>query len=175
MTTSAPIPAAEEAFPMANPSDTAPKAPPAQVPPQAQAAAASTLRAQVAENPLLSFFGLLVIALLAAAIASPSIRINDTNHRIDRLDARMTAGFDAVYTRFDDLKDDIDARFDDIDARFEQVDARFEQVDARFDELDLKLTALIAKLNATDDVNAAIDGHLRSPAGPSPAEADADR
>ena len=239
MTASAPIPTAEEAIPMANPSDTAPEAPHTQAPQQGRTAVASTLRTQVAENPLLSFFGLLIIALLAAAIAGPNIRINDTNERIDRLDARMAAGFDKiddrfddvytrfdqidarfddvytrfdqidarfddvytrfdqidarfddVYTRFDQIDarfddvharfDQIDARFDDVHARFDQIDARFDdvharfdQIDARFDELDLKLTALIAMLNATDDVNAAVDGNLRNRAGPSPADADA--
>ena len=157
MTASAPIPTAEKAIPMANPPDTAPEAPSTQAPPQARTAAASRLRTQVAENPLLSFFGLLIIALLAAAIAGPNIRINDTNERIDRLEARMAAGFD------------------DVDDRFNDVDARFNEVDARFDELDLKLTALIATLNATDDVNAAVDGYVRSPAGSGPSNADASR
>ena len=45
-----------------------------------------------------------------------------------------------------------------------QVDAKFEDIDARLDGLDLKLTALIAKLDATDDVDAAIEGRLREPA-----------
>ena len=147
MTASAPIPAAEAASHMPNPPDTTPTTPRNQVPSQVQtAAAAPTLRSQVAENPLLSFFGLMIIALLAAAIAAPNIRINDTNARIDRLDARMTA------------------RFDKVDAEFEDVDANFEDIDARLDGLDLKLTALIAKLDATDVVDAAIEGRLREPA-----------
>ena len=73
MTTSAPIPAAEAASPMVNPSDTAPEAAIDQA--QARAGAATvvrpSLRAQVAENPLLSFFGLVIVALLTAATVSP--------------------------------------------------------------------------------------------------------
>ena len=118
--------------------------------PQA-ATATPTIRSQVAENPLMSFFGLLIVALLAAAIAAPNIRINDTNRRIDRLEDRMEAGFAAV-----------DARFSEIDARFDEVDARFDElekaVDARFDAIELKLAVLIAGLGFTDDVNAAIEG-----------------
>lgn len=140
MTASAPIPAAESVPHMPNPTDTTPTTPRNQLPSQVQTAAAPpTLRSQVAENPLLSFFGLMIIALLAAAIAAPNIRINDTNARIDRLDTRITA-------------------------RFDKVDAEFEDIDARLDGLDLKLTALIAKLDATDDVDAAIEGRLREPA-----------
>ena len=153
MTASAPIPA-EAAPRMANP-PTAPQAPDAEAPSQARTAASRpTLRSQVAENPLLSFFGLLIVALLAAAIAGPQIRINDTNDRIDRLEARMTAEFEKI-----------DKRFEKIDARFEKIDARFDAIEARLDELDLKLTALIAALNATDGVNAAVEGRLNSPSG----------
>ena len=166
---------------MPNPLDTAPKAPSTPAPAHATAAA-PTLRSQIVENPLLSFLGLMIIALLSAAIASPHIRINDTNARIDRLDARMTAGFDKVDARFekvdarfDELEADIDARFAKVDVKFDEVDARFEEIDARFDELDLKLTALIAVLGATDEVNAIIEGRLGEPAEPAPAKAAAGR
>ena len=159
---------------MPNPPDTAPRASSTQTAAHARAAA-PTLRSQVVENPLMTFFCLMIIALLSAAIASPHIRINDTNARIDRLDVRMTAGFDKIDARFEK----VDARFEKVDARFDEleadIDARFEKVDARFDELELKLTALIAVLGATDDVNAIIEGHLGDPAEPAPAEAAAGR
>ena len=183
MTTSAPIPATQPAPRMANSPDTTTKA--------QRAASAPTLRSQVAENPLMSFFCLLIVALLAAAIASPHIRIDDTNRRLDRLDARMTAGFAAVDARFDEVEEEVDtrfdevdtrfdevdarfdevdarfatvdARFDEVDARFATVDARFDEVDARFDEIDLKLTVLIVGLGAADHVNAAIGGRLDGP------------
>ena len=94
MTTSTPLPTADAAPSMAHPSDTASEAPPAQT--RAAAAVRPSLRSQIAENPLLSFFGLLIVALLAAAIASPHIRIDDTNARIDRLEERMEARFDEL-------------------------------------------------------------------------------
>jgi hypothetical protein len=140
MTTSAPIPAAEVASRMANPSDTASDASTEQA--EARAGAVTvvrpSLRAQVAENPLLSFFGLLIVALLAAAIASPHIRIDDTNERIDRLEARVM--------------------------EFERrVDARFDKLEAAVAEIDRKLTALIAHLNATAAVDDALAGRLTGP------------
>ena len=95
MTAPAPISAAEAARHMPNPPDTAPRASSTQAAAHATAAA-PTLRSQVVENPLMTFFCLMIIALLSAAIASPHIRINDTNARIDRLDVRMTAGFDKI-------------------------------------------------------------------------------
>ncbi len=187
MTTASPIPAAEAAPRMAHPPDTAPETPPAQPQPQDRVTAAKpTLRGQVAENPLLSFFGLLIIALLAAAVAAPNIRINDTNRRIDRLEDTMTARFAAVDARFDkietkidtetaalDAKIDakiaqldakIDAKFAQldakIDAKFAQLDAKIAELDAKIDEMHLTLIALVATLGATDDMAAAVGGEL---------------
>ena len=97
---------------MVNPSDTAPEASTEQA--QARAGAATvvrpSLRAQVAENPLLSFFGLLIVALLAAAIASPHIRIDDINIRIDRLEAKV---------------DRLEAKVDRLEVRVDRLEARF--------------------------------------------------
>ena len=150
MTTSAPIPAAEAASPMVNPSDTAPEAATDQA--QARAGAATvvrpSLRAQVAENPLLSFFGLVIVALLTAAIVSPHIRIDDTNARIDRLEAKV---------------DRLEAK---MDASFDRVDARFDKLEAAVAEIDRKLTALIAHLNATAAVDDALAGRLTGPSAP---------
>ena len=150
MTTTAPIPAAEAAPSMANPSDTASEAATEQAPARAGAATAArpSLRAQVAENPLLSFFGLMIIGLLAAAIASPHIRIDDTNRRIDR------------------LEDKVDARFDEVDERFDEMDERFDKLEAAVAEIDRKLTALIAHLNATSAVDDALAGRLTGPSAP---------
>ncbi|MYB87168.1 MAG: hypothetical protein F4118_08045 [Acidimicrobiaceae bacterium] len=164
MTTSTPIPATEVASPMVNPSDTAPEASTEQA--QARAGAATvvrpSLRAQVAENPLLSFFGLLIVALLAAAIASPHIRIDDINLRIGRLEAKV----DRLEVRVDRLE----ARFIEferrVDARFDMVDARFDKLEAAVAEIDRKLTALIAHLNATTAVDDALAGRLTGPSGP---------
>ena len=143
MTTSAPIPAPDTVPSMARRSDTASEAPPAQPQARVRAAAAvrPSLRAQVAENPLLSFFGLMIVALLAAAVASPNIRINDTNRRIDRLEDRLI-------------------EFE------EKVDARFDALEAAVTEIDRKLTALIAHLNATSAVDDALAGRLTGDSTP---------
>ena len=147
MTTSAPIPAAEAASRMANPSDTASDASTEQA--EARAGAVTvvrpSLRAQVAENPLLSFFGLLIVALLAAAIASPHIRIDDINIRIDETNERI---------------DRLEARVMEFERR---VDARFDKLEAAVAEIDRKLTALIAHLNATAAVDDALAGRLIGP------------
>ena len=157
MTTSAPIPAVEAASPMANPSDTASEAPTKQAPARASAAttARPRLRDQVAENPLLSFFGLLIVALLAAAIASPHIRIDDINIRIDDTNRRI----DETNERIDRLEAKMEARFDKVEARLDRLEAAVE-------EISLKLTALIAHLNATSEVDNALAGRLTGPSTP---------
>ena len=65
-------------------------------------------------------------------------RISETNDRISRLE-------------------------DKVDAGFVRIDERFAAQDARFDEINLKLTALIAALNATAEVEAALEGRLLDP------------
>ena len=150
MTTSAPIPAAEAASRMVNPSDTASDASTEQA--QARAGAATvdrpSLRAQVAENPLLSFFGLVIVALLTAAIVSPHIRIDDINVRIDDTNRRI---------------DETNERIDRLEAK---MDARFDKLEAAVAEIDRKLTALIAHLNATTAVDDALTGRLTGPSAP---------
>ena len=140
---------------MDQPTEADPDAPRSQARPGAQssgrdspAAAATrpTLRDQVAQNPLASFLGAVVVALLVSMLTTTNIRIN-------RLEDRVEAGFAAVDDKFERLE----ARLDD---KFERVDTKFERVDARLDEIDLKLTALIAKLDATEDVEAAVEGRL---------------
>ena len=148
MTTAAPTPAFETAPDMAHAPNTAPQAPTAQAPPTqtgTTAAARPTLRAQIADNPLLSFLGALIVVLLAAAIASPNIRISDTNARIDR------------------LEDTMEARFAAQDAKIDRLDAKIDRLDAKIDEMNLKLTALIAALQMTGIVEATLDGRLTDP------------
>ena len=154
MTTSAPIPAAEAASRMANPSDTASDSSTERA--QARAGAATvdrpSLRAQVAENPLLSFFGLVIVALLTAAIVSPHIRIDDINVRIDDTNRRI-----------DDTNRRIDETNERIDRLEAKMDARFDKLEAAVAEIDRKLTALIAHLNATAAVDDALAGRLIGP------------
>ena len=168
MTTSAPIPAAEATPRMANLSDPASEASTEQASARAGTATAArpSLRDQVAENPLLSFFGLLIVALLAAAIASPHIRIDDINIRIDDTNRRIDETNDRIddtNRRIDDTNDRIDRLEAKMEVRFDEVDARFDKLEAAVAEIDRKLTALIAHLNATSEVDDALAGELTGP------------
>ena len=176
VTTASPTPAFENAPAMAHAPDIAPQAPPAQAPPTqtgTTAAARPTLRAQIAENPLLSFFGALIVVLLAAAIASPNIRISDTNARIDRLEDTMEARFAAQDAKIEQQFGELDAKIDRLDAKFDakidrldaKMDAKIDRLDAKIDEMNLKLTALIAALQMTGIVEATLDGSLNGPDG----------
>ena len=52
---------------------------------------------------------------------------------------------------------------DKVDAGFARIDERFAQQDEKLDEINLKLTALITALNATAEVEAALEGRLLDP------------
>ena len=137
MTSTAPIPAAAEA-PLMDP-DT--------VDPDTRADPAATLRSQAAENPLATFLGLVVVALLVAMLTTTNVRINRVEDSVSSLEDKVDAGFAAV------------------DAKFAGQDAKFDALDAKFDEMNLKLTALIAALNATEEVDAAVEGRLLGGSG----------
>ena len=89
-----------------------------------------------------AILGAVVVLLLGFALTQ-------TNDRISRLDNKVDAGFAHI-----------DDRFAQQDAKF---DERFASQDARLDEINLKLTALIAALNATAEVEAALEGRLLAP------------
>ena len=155
MTAATPIPTAAESPLMDQPTeadhadsrpDPLTEAPPVGHTSPPTVAARATLRAQVAENPLASFLGAVVVALLVSMLATSNIRINRLEDKIERLEDKVDAGFAAQ-----------DAK---IDAKFDDLDAKFGDLDAKFDEMNLKLTALIAKLNATDEADAAMEGRL---------------
>ena len=107
---------------------------------------------KLTENPLLTVLGTLAVALLI-------LNLNRIDNRISRLEDRMDAGFAAIDDRFAA----IDARFAAQDAKFAAQDAKIDKLDAKIDELDRKLTAHIAALNATHEVEAALEGRLLSP------------
>ena len=92
-------------------------------------------------NHLVLFFGFV--------LTQTNDRISETNDRITRLEDKVDTGFAQQ-----------DERFAQQDTKF---DERFAQQDAKFDEINLKLTALIAALNATAEVEAALDGRLLDP------------
>ena len=87
------------------------------------------------EHPLQAFLVTVVVLLFGFVLTQ-------TNDRISR------------------LEDKFDERFAQQDAKF---DERFARQDEKLDEINLKLTALIAALNATAEVEAALDGRLLDP------------
>ena len=103
------------------------------------------LRDQIAENPLLTLMGGIIIALLVFTLGTTNLRIND-----------------------------IHARIDDTNARIDRLEVRMDRLEERVINIDLKLTALIAALNATEEVDAALHGRLLQPGAgeqdPVPAE-----
>ena len=103
------------------------------------AAARPRIRDQIAENPLASLLGTLLVVLLG-------FNLTVTHDRTNRLEDKVDAGFAEV-----------DARFAEVDA---EVDARFDSLESGVAEINLKLTALIAHLNATEAVDAALEGRL---------------
>ena len=159
MTTAAPTPAVEATSDMAHTPDPATQAPPAQ---SAATAARPTLRGQIADNPLLSFLGALIVVLLTAAIASPHMRISDTNDRIDRIEDTMQAGFAAldnkIDTKFGELDNKIDTKFGELDNKISQLDDRIDRIDDRIDRIDVKLAELITALQMTGVVASAAPG-----------------
>ena len=103
------------------------------------------LRDQIAENPLLTLFGSIIAVLLVFTLGTTNLRFVDVN-----------------------------ARFDDVNARIDRIEVRLDRLEERVINIDLKLTALIAALNATEEVDAALQGRLLQPAAgeqnPAPAE-----
>ena len=116
--------------------------PPEPTPAAAAATARPRIRDQIAENPLASLLGAVIIVMLGFTLTTSYDRFVRLDDRITRLDDRIT--------RLEDK----------IDARFEQVDARFDSLESDVAEINLKLTALIAALNATGAVDAALEGRL---------------
>ena len=70
----------------------------ADAPPEAEAAAGVARRAwrQFGENPLQTLFGAAIVALLVFSFTTTNDRIDDTNDRITRLEARMDARLTAL-------------------------------------------------------------------------------
>ena len=130
------------------------------------------------ENPLQAFLITVVVFLFGFVLTQTNDRISETNDRITHLEDKVDTGFARIDERFTQQDTKFDERFARIDERFAQQDAKFDerfaqldakfderfaQQDAKFDEINLKLTALIAALNATAEVEAALDGRLLDP------------
>ena len=128
---------------MAHTPDPATQAPPVQ---SAAAAARPTLRGQIADNPLLSFLGALIVMLLTAAVASPHLRINDTNDRLDRIEDAIGRLNNKIDTEVGRLDNKIDTKFSELDNK---IDTKFDELDDRIDRIELKLAELITALQTS--------------------------
>ena len=148
---------------MAQTPDPAIQAPSAQ---SAATAARPTLRGQIADNPLLTFLGALIVMLLTAAVASPHLRINDTNDRLDRIEdaiGRLNNKIDTeigrldnkIDTQIDRLNNKIDTKFDQLDNK---IDTKFDELDDRIDRIELKLAELITALQTSGVIASAGPG-----------------
>ena len=163
------------------------------------------LRDQIAENPLLSLFLGLTLAVLTflstLAVALLMFTLNDINdgldslgeridgvevslgeridgvevslgeridgvevslgERIDRVEVNLGERIDRVEVnlngRIDRVEVNLNGRIDRLEAK---VDAGFAAQGAHIVETDRKLTALITHLNATEAVDAALEGRL---------------
>ena len=113
------------------------------------------LRDQIAENPLLSLFVGLTLALptfLGTVVAALLIfTLGGINDRLDSLGERIDGVEGSLGGRIDNLED--------------KMDAGFAAQGAQIAELDRKLTALIAHLNAAEAVDAALEHRLLVPDG----------
>ena len=130
---------------MAQTPDPAIQAPPAQ---SAAAAARPTLRGQITENPLLTFLGGLVVVLLAAATASPHIRIGDTNDRLDRIEDAIGRLNNKIDTDVGRLDNKIDTKFDELNNKIDTEVRRLDnKIDTKFDELNNKIDTEVRRLD----------------------------
>ena len=123
-------------------------------------AARPRLRDQIAENPLLSLFGVALTIFGTALVALLLFALNSINDRIDGLEARIDRVEVSLGERIDRLEAKVDAGFAEQGARIAELDAR---LTAQIAELDRRLTALIAHLNATEAVEAALEHRLLIP------------
>ncbi len=153
----------------------------ASTPPVQTSAPAKRKTLKLPDNALTATIGTLLGVLLVLAfnqtgarITDTNDRLTDTNDRLTRLEDKVVAGFTRIDERFAAQDAKFDERFAAQDAKFEarfaaqdaKFEARFAAQDAKLDEINLKLTTLIAALNATAEVEAAVDGRLLDPDNP---------
>ena len=120
----------------------------------------SRLRDEIVENPLLSLFFGLILALLTffgtLTVGVLLFFLNDINDGQDSLGERI----DRVEVSLGERIDRVDQRIDGLEAR---MGAGFAEQGAQIAGLDRKLAALIAHLNATEAVDAALEHRLLVP------------
>ena len=124
------------------------------------------LRDQIAENPLLSLFGALMTLGGTAVVAFLIFSLTSISNRIDGVEVRLTERIDGVEMRLGERIDRLEVRLTDrIDRLEDETAAGFAAQGAAIAENDRKLTALVAMLNATAEVDAALEGRLLVPSG----------
>lgn len=106
--------------------------------------------AKLAENPLPSILGAVIVVLLGFSLTVTNARISDTNDRITRLEARMDARFAAQ----DETIYELDLK---LTAQIDELDDKVDELDDKVDEVSLKLTALIAALEASGAIDGVVE------------------
>ncbi len=132
------------------------------------ATASKPKRFQGLKNSAFSLATALVVLFAGFTFTALNYNIGRLDTRIDRLEDRIEQRFEAVDQRFEAQDAKFEARFEAQDAKFEarfeaqdaKFEARFEAIDETLGEINLKLTALIAALNASEGVDAALEGTL---------------
>ena len=162
MTTAHPVPTSGAHPQMASAADSQPD--PTVLTPTTAVRAEPGLWSKLTDNPLLTIFGTVAAGLLTilGTVAAGLLisTLNGIDNRLSRLEDKVDAGFAAI-----------DARFAEQDAKIAELDLKLSTQIAELDrkltaliaELDRKLTALIAALNATDEIEAALEGRLLDP------------
>ncbi|MBE4907667.1 hypothetical protein IMZ08_06325 [Bacillus luteolus] len=77
----------------------------------------------------------------------------ETNNRLNQMEQKFEAKFDAVDQKFvaiDQRFDAVDQRFDAVDQRFDAVDQRFDAVDQRFDAVDQRFTGMDQRFDSVE-------------------------
>lgn len=134
---------------------------------ESSARARPGLRAQMAENPLLTLIGGMLAFLGALVVGLLSFVLFSLDSRVSRLEDKVDAGFAAVYATIDARFAEQDKRFEarfaeqdkkiaELDEKIAELDDKIGKLDDKVDRIELKLTALIARLDATEAVEAAV-------------------
>ncbi|MYK73184.1 MAG: hypothetical protein F4017_01115 [Acidimicrobiaceae bacterium] len=148
MTTAHPVPTSGAHPQMASAADSQPD--PTVPAPTTAVRAEPGLWSKLTDNPLLTILGTVAAGLLTilGTVAAGLLisTLNGIDNRLSRLEDKVDAGFAAI-----------DARFAEQDAKIAELDLK---LSTQIAELDRKLTALIAALNASDEIEAALEGRL---------------
>ena len=135
----------------------------------------SRFRDEIVENPLLSlflglvlalltFFGTLTVAILLFFLNDINDGLDSLSERTDRVEVSLGERIDGVEAKLGERIDGVEAKLGErIDGVEAKMDAGFAAQGAQVVELDRKLTALIAHLNATEAVDAALEHRLLIP------------